>query len=100
MAMEIITREDLEAFGEKLISQMRALLAGNGSIENVEQRKYLKSYQVKNMLKKSPNTLQALRRNGTLPFTKIGGIIYYSYEDILRVLKGDVTIKKTSLSRR
>lgn len=40
------------------------------------------------MLKISPGTLQNLRVNGTLRFTKIGGIIYYSYEDIELLLEG------------
>ncbi|MDT3403784.1 helix-turn-helix domain-containing protein [Mucilaginibacter terrae] len=75
MATEIITREDLEAFGEKLMSQMKALLSG-GTAEG-EPRKWIKSYQVKNLLKISSNTLQTLRDNGTIPFTKIGGILFY-----------------------
>ncbi|WP_262511245.1 hypothetical protein [Mucilaginibacter terrenus] len=29
MATEIITREDLEAFGEKLIAQFKALIGGD-----------------------------------------------------------------------
>ncbi|WP_369427692.1 helix-turn-helix domain-containing protein [Pontibacter harenae] len=36
----------------------------------------------------SPATLQTLRINGTLPFTKIGGTIYYRAEDIERLMDG------------
>jgi hypothetical protein len=97
MATEIITREDLEAFGEKLMSQMKALLSG-GSSEG-EPRKWIKSYQVKNLLKISSNTLQTLRDNGTIPFTKIGGILYYSFEDIQKVLRGEVQSKRIRLAR-
>jgi hypothetical protein len=97
MATEIITREDLEAFGEKLMSQMKALLSG-GSAEG-EPRKWIKSYQVKNLLKISSNTLQTLRDNGTIPFTKIGGILYYSFEDIQKVLRGEVQSKRIRLAR-
>jgi hypothetical protein len=67
MAAEIITKEDLQEFGEQLLNQMKALISG-GSTE--EPRKFLKSYQVKNLLKISNNTLQTLRDNGTIPFTK------------------------------
>jgi isocitrate dehydrogenase kinase/phosphatase len=35
----------------------------------------------------SPGTLQNLRVNGTLPFTKIGGVIFYDYDDIQRMLE-------------
>jgi hypothetical protein len=97
MATEIITREDLEAFGEKLMSQMKALLSGSSS--DGEPHKWIKSYQVKNLLKISSNTLQTLRDNGTIPFTKIGGILYYSFEDIQKVLRGDVQSKRIRLAR-
>jgi hypothetical protein len=97
MATEIITREDLEAFGEKLMSQMKALLSG-GSAEG-EPRKWIKSYQVKNLLKISSNTLQTLRDNGTIPFTKIGGILYYEIDAIQKVLRGEVQSKRIRLTR-
>ncbi|MDN3551573.1 helix-turn-helix domain-containing protein [Mucilaginibacter aquaedulcis] len=97
MATEIITREDLTEFGERLVNQIKALLLG-GSAEG-QPAKYLKSYQVKNLLKISSNTLQTLRDNGTIPFTKIGGILYYSFEDIQKVLRGEVQSKRIRLSR-
>ncbi|WP_462227195.1 helix-turn-helix domain-containing protein [Mucilaginibacter sp.] len=58
-----------------------------------EPKKWLKTYQVKNLLKISDNTVQTLRDNGTVPFTKIGGILYYNYEDINKVLSGEVKSK-------
>jgi len=96
MAVEIITKEDLQEFGEQLLNQMKALL-GSGFTE--EQRKFIKSYQVKNLLKISNNTLQTLRDNGTIPFSKIGGILYYNYEDIMKVLRGEVKSKRISFSK-
>jgi hypothetical protein len=86
MAAEIITKEDLNEFGEKLINQIKGLLGKS----TAEQPKWLKSYQVKNMLKISPGTLQNLRVNGTLRYTKIGGILYYKMEDIQKVLEGNL----------
>lgn len=84
MAAEIITKDDLEKFGEKLISEIRTML----KVPHNEPKKWLKSYQVKNMLKISPNTLHKLRSEGTLKPTKIGGILYYNHEDIIRLLNG------------
>ena len=40
----------------------------------------------KTVLQISPGTLQNLRINGTLPYTKIGGIIYYDTEEIQEIL--------------
>jgi len=49
----------------------------------------LRSPEVREMLDISPGTLQNLRINGTLPYTKIGGVIYYAYEDIVKVLQAN-----------
>ena len=84
MAVEIVTKDDLNEFREKLLNDIKALLGK--SVD--EPKKWLKSYQVKNLLKISPGTLQNLRVNGTLGYTKIGGIIYYKYDDILKMMEG------------
>ncbi|HTD39900.1 MAG TPA: helix-turn-helix domain-containing protein [Mucilaginibacter sp.] len=93
MAAEIITKEDLQEFGKNLLNQIRGLLGQ--SIEG--PTKWLKTYQVKNLLKISDNTLQTLRENGTIPFTKIGGILYYNYEDINKILSGEVKPKRVKI---
>ena len=38
------------------------------------------------LLQVSPGTLQNLRINGTLPYTKVGGIIYYDASEIQNVM--------------
>jgi Helix-turn-helix domain len=95
MAAEIITKEDLQEFGKNLLSQIKSLLGQ--SIE--EPKKWLKTYQVKNLLKISDNTLQTLRDNGTIPFTKIGGILFYSSDDINKVLSGEVNPKRIKVGK-
>ncbi|MFD0795161.1 helix-turn-helix domain-containing protein [Mucilaginibacter litoreus] len=83
MALEIITKADLEEFRLRLLEDIKSIV-GN---QKQETGKLLKSYQVKNLLKISGGTLQNLRMNGTLPFSKIGGIIYYKYDDIAKILE-------------
>jgi len=39
------------------------------------------------LLKISPGTLHSLRNNGKIPFTRIGGLIYYDAAEIDRVLQ-------------
>ena len=41
------------------------------------------------LLQVSPGTLQNLRINGTLPYTKVGGIIYYDAEEIQDVMNSN-----------
>jgi len=42
----------------------------------------------------SPRTLQTLRTNGILPFSRIGNKIYYRRQDILKILSDNYTMHK------
>jgi hypothetical protein len=84
MTVELITKDDLEQFRQSMLQDLKLLLTKRTE----EPQKYLKSYQVKNMLKISGGTLHTLRANGTLKFTRIGHIIYYNYEDIMQLMEG------------
>ena len=84
MAATIITTEDLYDFKLELLEELKKLLQEKTTVKT---KKYLKSAEVMEMLKVSPGTLQNLRINRTLPFTKIGGIILYDYSEILRILQ-------------
>ncbi|MDN5288483.1 MAG: helix-turn-helix protein [Mucilaginibacter sp.] len=54
MAAEIITKEDLQEFEERIINKIMSIVGQSRE----EPRKWLKSYQVKNLPKISTNTLQ------------------------------------------
>lgn len=58
--------------------------------EEGQGKKWLKSIEVRKLLNISPGTLQNLRINGTLRFTKIGGMLYYKLEDIHKLLEGGI----------
>lgn len=83
MPTNIITTDDLRDFKMELLDDIKNLLSqqSSGTI-----KKYLKSSEVMDFLQVSPGTLQNLRINGTLPYTKIGGIIFYDAEDIQHVM--------------
>ena len=53
---------------------------------DIEEKKWLDNQEVCLLLKVSPRTLQTLRDNGTLAFTKIGNRTYYRPEDVERVI--------------
>lgn len=76
---QLITVGDLEDFRMKLLDDLKTFLK---ALRGEPGKKWLKSYEVKKLLSVSPGTLQNLRVNGTLPFTKIGGVILYDYDDI------------------
>jgi hypothetical protein len=83
MPAQILTTEDLFVFKNELVEEFKKLLRQNG-IQPV--KKWLKSPEVRKLLSISPGILQNMRINGKLPFTKIGGVIYYDHEDIQKML--------------
>lgn len=84
MQVELITRQDLATFKNELLTEMKALLQPG----QAQSKQWLKSAEVRKLLNISPGTLQNLRINGTLRYTKIGGMMYYKLEDIHKVLEG------------
>lgn len=42
----------------------------------------------------SPRTLQTLRSNGILPYSRIGNKLYYRKQDILKILSDNYTMNK------
>jgi hypothetical protein len=84
MAATIITTEDLLEFKIELLDEIKQLLSNkSGQIT----KKWLKSPEVRELLGISPGTLQNLRINGTLPYTKVGGVLYYDYQEIMDVME-------------
>jgi hypothetical protein len=85
MNVELITREDLKQFKNEMLTEMKHLFKpGQG-----QSKQWLKSYEVRKLLNISPGTIQNLRINATLRYTKIGGLLYYKLEDIEKLLEGN-----------
>lgn len=84
MQLELLTRDDMKNFKSELLEEIRRMIQ-----PQPESKEWLKSSDVMKLLNCSPGTLQNLRINGTLPFTKMGGTIYYAYSDVMKVLNGN-----------
>lgn len=80
---QLITVGDLETFRLSLLGDIKLLLEGSAPMQT---KQWLKSSEVRKMLGISSGTLQNLRVNGTLRYTKIGGIMFYRYDEITRLL--------------
>ncbi len=87
---QLVTLDDLEKFRVKLMMDIKMMLEGH---LGKSPKRWLKSYEVREMLKISSGTLCSLRANGKIPFTRIGGLIYYDAVEIDRVLQ---TQKRTA----
>ena len=83
MPATIITTDDLREFKLELLDDIKILLEKQSQ---GKLKKYLKSSELMDLLQISPGTLQNLRIKGTLPYTKVGGIIFYDSEEIQKVM--------------
>ena len=90
MTNELLTREDLQQFRMQLLGELKEVL--QQSKQSTKQ--WLKSSEVRKMLGISHGTLQNLRITRSLPYTKLGGIMFYKYEDIEKILEAGLIPKK------
>ncbi|KOH42841.1 helix-turn-helix domain-containing protein [Sunxiuqinia dokdonensis] len=93
MASEILTTDDLREFKIELLEELKQLLQEN---QGLPEKKWLRSGEVRKLLNISQGTLQNMRVNGTLPFSKMGGLLYYKSQDIDKILESN---KSQSLIR-
>jgi predicted DNA-binding transcriptional regulator AlpA len=84
MATAIITTDDLYEFKMELMEEIRQLFQ---EYNNHSTRKWMRTSEVLKLLGMSPSTLQNLRLNGTIPYTKIGRSLFYDYNEIMQVLE-------------
>lgn len=87
MNVDLITRDDLEKFKKELLEEIKRYQQYPRK-KGEQTHVWLKSYEVRKLLNISAGTLQNLRLNGTLPYNKIGGLMYYRYDDIQKLMDG------------
>ena len=85
MTLDVITKADLEKFKEELFEKMELLFRAQFNPNN---KRWMKSAEVMQLMKISPGTLQTLRVKGEIPYTKLGGSIYYDALKITEILEG------------
>ncbi|WP_208643520.1 helix-turn-helix domain-containing protein [Pedobacter miscanthi] len=78
MNLEIITKEDLQAFGSELLNEIKKIIR----LDKPVKKKYIRGHEVRKLLGISQGTLQNLRLNGTLPYSKIGSIYFYLHDTV------------------
>ena len=97
MPSEIITTDDLHEFKLELFSELKKLFDER---HGQPTKKWLKSYEVRKRLRISSGTLQNMRINGTIPFTKMGGIIFYDATEIQKILESNKQKDRFSFDSR
>jgi hypothetical protein len=97
MPSEIVTTDHLREFKIEWMFELRKMLK---EAHSPSEKKWLKSCEVKKMLGISTGTLQNLRINGTLPFTKVRGTLFYDFEDIRKLMEANKTELRLNLDSR
>lgn len=82
MNLEIITRDEFNSFKKEILEAL------NTKVSN-QDKKYLRSSEVRKLLNVSAGTLQNLRINGTLPYSKVGTTLLYDKDEIIKVFEGN-----------
>ncbi len=87
----VITLQDLLDVKAELIKEIRSI-----GIANTPPRKWLKSSEVRKLLGLSATKLQAMRNKDEIPFTRLGGVIYYLEEAVHQRLESNsnINVKK------
>ena len=83
MNIEFITKKDFEQFKRDIIEMLTE------SSNNTKPKSWLRSSEVREKLGISPGTLQNLRIHGHIPFTKLGGTLFYDSNDIDKILENN-----------
>lgn len=85
---QLLTKDDLQEFQKTLLNQLQEIVQ-----KNKEPKKWLRVSEVKELLKISASTIQTLRINGTISYTKLSGMYYYNYEDIEKLINKNSTVE-------
>jgi hypothetical protein len=85
MPAEILTTDDLREFKMEMLAEIKQLIDELSRL-NKADKKYLKSLELQEILDMSPASLQNLRNARVLPYSKLGGTIYYDWDDIVQIM--------------
>lgn len=92
ITLEDLTNEQIEVLMEE-VYQEEFVGKDSDGIQNLSKDANLEDWidgqEVMIKLRISPRTLQTLRSNGTIPFTRIGHKLYYLKQDIERILRNN-----------
>jgi Mn-dependent DtxR family transcriptional regulator len=97
MAVNMLTQEDLEQFkvqffeGQKeFLNQIMDIATRLNEVQELSEfdgKPWLKSKDLEKLMGITSGTLQTLRNNGTVPYSKVGGVMLYSQDDIRKMIE-------------
>ena len=85
MSVEILTKEDLNNFKVELVNLITEIISKG----QLQKKEILSNEDVKDLLGISIGTLRKYRITGKISYTKIDGILYYKYEDVIKLIESN-----------
>lgn len=92
MSFNLIDEQKLKKIFDEIGALREELKAEIVNNRNKLTETWLDNQEVMEVLKISPRTLQAMRDSGTLPFSKVGGKIYYKASDVEKLLEANYRV--------
>ncbi len=89
MAVNILTTDDLQKFKDEFFAEFKLMINRQTKSDSPNKREWLRTKEVCKMLGISLSKLQYMRDNGEIKFTRIGGTIFYSLEEINKLLSSN-----------
>ncbi|MCF8294003.1 MAG: helix-turn-helix domain-containing protein [Chitinophagaceae bacterium] len=83
MKVDLITQQDMDTLHEK-VDRLINLLEKQPIPQPSE---WIKSFEVKKLLRCSDSTLSNYRKTGLLKFSKVGGVHYYRNDDVQKLIE-------------
>ena len=81
MNIDFITKDDLIELKNEIVKEVTSVS------QNHAPKKILRSSEVRTILNISAGTLQHMRVNNILPYSKLGSTIFYEYDEIIKILQ-------------
>ena len=81
--LQRIVNDSVEAATAKVLSQVQQTASGG-------MKEWLSNKEAQAFLGLSKTSLQRYRTSGRLPYSKVGGNIYYKYSDLVAVLEANL----------
>lgn len=86
--MEIVSKQDLEQFRIRMLSDIQQMLVGS-LVPPTEEFDWLRSKAIRKMMDISPATLQNLRITGKIRHKKVMGSYYYNRSDLQKIFQDE-----------
>ncbi|MGM0569052.1 MAG: helix-turn-helix domain-containing protein [Elusimicrobiota bacterium] len=89
MSFNLIDEQKLKKIFDEIGALREELKAEIVKNRNKLTETWLDNQEVMEVLKISPRTLQSMRDSCTIPFSKVGGKIYYKASDVEKLLEAN-----------